>query len=297
MFSKNIFADEVPKGWLPWGVLAPVIALAILVVGLVGGGAVLRPLGFVDSAHNHIGSIGLFAVLTVSFGIAGFLIILWTKLIEKRSLSSVGMNADEPIKTFWHGHMVGMIMMTIIILVIWLFGGYETGLVAPAFSTPISLSYIFLLLVGFGIQSSVEELVFRGWLLSALTRKFNLMTGVIISSALFTLMHFNSANPWHDNILIVIFSLFACAWVIRTGNIWGAMGWHAGWNWFTAVGFELPITGLETGTPALLVQLEPVGNSLLNGGNTGPEGSLVSMLALALGTFYLLRIKPAPHVT
>jgi len=293
MFLQNIFTDEESKGWLPWGILAPFLAFAILAGALVGGGAVLKPFGLVDNAHNHIGPIGLFAKLITSFGIAGLLTTLWIKRIEKRSLSSVGMNTNQPIRTFAGGHLIGIAMMATIILVIWLLGGYEIDMIAPAFSDPTSLRYIFLLLLGFGIQSSVEELIFRGWLLSVLTRKFNLLTGVIASSALFTLMHFNPVNPWYDNILFMIFSLFACAWVIRTGNIWGVMGWHAGWNWFTATGFELPITGLETETPALLIQLKPVGDRMLHGGNTGPEGSLVCMIALAIGALYLMRPKLA----
>ncbi|WP_262693895.1 CPBP family intramembrane glutamic endopeptidase [Kordiimonas aquimaris] len=295
ILSQTIFNDEQAQGWLPWGALAPILAFAIIILTLVGTGKlILEPLGFVDSELDHIGPIGLFAMLIVSFGFTGILVILWVKFIERRSLASIGMSAGNCNKTFWYGHGIGMAMMAGIVATIWMLGAYETGTTAPAFASPTSLLYIFMLLIGFGIQSSVEELIFRGWLLSVLTRKFNLLSAIIVSSVLFTLMHFNPANPWYDNILTAVFSLFACAWVIRTGNIWGAMGWHAGWNWFTAVGFELPITGLDTGTPALFVQLKPVGDRLLHGGSTGPEGSLVCMAALVLGTLYLLWQKQMP---
>ena len=68
-------------------------------------------------------------------------------------------------------------------MVIWIAGGLQFTGVAPAFSRPASLVPIALLLVGFAVQSSVEELLFRGWLLSVLAKKFNLVTGVVLSSA------------------------------------------------------------------------------------------------------------------
>ena len=292
IWTKTIFNDEKPRGWLPWGVAAPIITFALILFALIGTAIlILQPLGFVDSELEHIGPIGLFAMLIVSFGTAGIFAMLWVKFVERRSLASIGLKTSQPYKIFLSGHGIGICMMICIIAVIWFLGGYETGAIAPAFSSSTSLLYIFLLLIGFTVQSSVEELIFRGWLLSVLTRKFNLLAGILVSSGLFMLMHFNPNNPWYDNILTALFAVFACAWVIRTGNIWGAMGWHAGWNWFTAVGFELPITGLNTGTPALLVQLKPVGNRLLHGGDTGPEGSLICMAVLTLGTLYLLRSK------
>jgi len=75
---------------------------------------------------------------------------------------------------------------------------------------------------------------------------------------------------------------------MRSKNVWGVMGWHAGWNWLLAVGFELPVTGLNSGLPALLVKLNPVGSVLLTGGAQGPEGSvwcnvvLIACIALVL---------------
>jgi hypothetical protein len=77
------------------------------------------------------------------------------------------------------------------------------------------------------------------------------------------------------------------------------MGWHAGWNWLLAVGFEVPVTGLNAGLPALLVQLNPKGSALLNGGAQGPEGSLWCSLFFAAGIAYHLwrARRPQPLVT
>jgi uncharacterized protein len=55
------------------------------------------------------------------------------------------------------------------------------------------------------------------------------------------------------------------------------MGWHAGWNWLLAVGFNLPLTGLDVGIPAFIATLEPNGAVWLTGGDQGPEGSVVTV--------------------
>lgn len=296
LFSKSIFGDEEAKGWLPWGVLATIMALVLTIAALAGTSLlVLVPLGFVDSELEPNGPYGFFFFLTVSFGVAGLVYLGWIKWVERRSLASVGLTKPGGMRIFWQGHGIGITMMAATVLLISVFGGYDVGAVAPALSSPIVLFQIVLLLVGFALQSSVEEFIFRGWLLSVLTRKFNLLTAVLVSSALFSFMHFSPENPWYDNINTMVFALFACAWVIKTGNIWGVMGWHAGWNWFTATGFEVPVTGLDTGTDALIVQLSPTGPNWLHGGEMGPEGSLFCTLVLAAGTLYWLMQNNKPE--
>jgi len=290
LFSKAIFNDAPAKGWLPWGVFAPILAFFLFNIPLIAViMGVMKPLGFVDENIDPNGPIGMAFMLFGAFGLAGVLFFLWVKYVEKRPLSSVGLRGVTPVKTFMCGHMVGIGLMLVIVTGIGMFGGYSAGSIAPALTSPIGLFHIMLLLVGFAVQSSIEEFVFRGWLLSVLTRKFNLLTAILVSSILFMLMHFDPKAPWTDNIGVLVFSFFACAWVVKTGNIWGVMGWHAGWNWITAVGFEVPVTGLDVGTPALLVQLTPVGNELLTGGNMGPEGSIITHVVLILATLYWLR--------
>lgn len=290
LLSKHIFTDTEHRGWLPWGALAPILALLMIAVPLITTGEfILAPLGLVDADQEPIGTYGLLALLFVSFGTVGAVFAAWIKGVERRPFTTVGLIAPGGWRQFWQGHGIGIGMMIAVVAAVTLAGGYSTGAIAPALASPTALFQIVLLLAGFALQSSVEEFVFRGWLLSVLTRKFNLLAAVIVSSLLFAFMHFNPANPWYDNINTLAFGLFACAWVIRTGTIWGVMGWHAGWNWFTAVAFDVPITGLESGTPALLVELVPTGPHWLNGAGTGPEGSIFCTVALVIGALYCLR--------
>ena len=271
------------------GALAPILALAFIILGLVGvNELLLLPAGLVDELHEPIGSIGLFAMLVLAFGAGGLLTVAWIKLVERRSLASVGLTPGG-LKLFLGGHGIGILMVLVTVGLIWVFGGYEVGAFLPAFASTTALVNILLLLVGFALQSSVEEFIFRGWLLDVMSRKFKTWAAIVTSSALFCLLHVNPENPWYDNVNTLAFAFFACTWVLHTKNIWGAMGWHAGWNWFMGVGFDLPITGLETGVPALLVELKPDGPHWLNGGVTGPEGSVLCTLVFVIGTIYWMK--------
>ena len=114
------------------------------------------------------------------------------------------------------------------------------------------------------------------------------MLAVVLVSLVFTLLHYSPHQPPLVMASTVLFSLFACAWVLRSGNLWGVMGWHAGWNWLLAVGFELPVTGLDAHLPALLVALRPQGGDALTGGTQGPEGSVLCVVFFALALAWML---------
>lgn len=138
-------------------------------------------------------------------------------------------------------------------------------------TSPLTLGQIGLLPLGFALQSSVEEILFREWLLSLL----------------FTFLHFSPRQHWATTPSSFLFSVFTCAWALRSGHIWGVMGWHAGWNGLLAVGLELPVRGPDAGLPALLVKLNPRGADLLTGGAEGPEGSLWCRIFFLLATTYM----------
>ena len=139
------------------------------------------------------------------------------------------------------------------------------------------------------VQSGVEEILFRGWLLSVTARKFGPLVGVVLTTMLFSLLHFSPGQPLLSMLTIALFSVFACVWALRARSIWGVMGWHAGWNWLLATGFDLPVTGLDAGVPALLVTLIPVGPVWLTGGAEGPEASIFCAMVLTAGIAFFAR--------
>jgi membrane protease YdiL (CAAX protease family) len=286
--------DGTSKGWQPWGALVPFLGIAFVAATVVSLTAVLERAGLVDADENPIGLFGFVAFLLLPFGALGIVVLAWVRLVERRPLTAIGLGGAHRARTFLCGLLVGMAMVTGIVAGIWIAGGLHMVALGQPFRSLASLGSIAILLVCFGLQSSVEELCFRGWMLSAIAAKFHVVFAVLLSSLVFTLLHFDPRANWIFVGSVFLFAVFACNWVIRTGDIWGVMGWHCGWNWLMAVGFELRATALDANLPALLVKLRPVGSDYLTGGIEGPEGSIVCTLMLTCGIAYQ-RLRPAPR--
>lgn len=285
--TQMIFSDEPAEGWLPPSIAAPFICIFLLVISMLPGDLGLQYLGFTDAKGSPRGSLGFFLML-VSFIALGLAVSGWVRWVEKRSLASAGLCGDGGLKKFLTGLAVGIAMMGAIVTAIALSGGYRVADLAPAFASPAALGWIALLLVGFVVQASVEEFVFRGWLFSTVMRRWNMTAAFILSSAAFTFVHFSPRATLLELVMTFIFAIFACAWMRRSNSIWGVMGWHVGWNWFGGTGFDVPITGMDTGIPALVVKMVPVGPAWLTGAGEGPEGSVFTLALLTVASLSLL---------
>ena len=285
--TQIIFSDEKPKGWIPPSIAAPFICIFLVAISSLPFDFGLEYLGFTDAKGSPHGPLG-FCLLLVSFITIGLAVFGWVRWVEKRSLASVGFRGEQRLKSFLIGLAVGMAMIGAIVTAIALSGGYRVADLAPAFASPAALGWIALLLVCFAVQSSVEEFVFRGWLFSTIMRRWNTSAAFILTAAAFTFLHFSPNTPPLMLAMTAVYSIFACAWVRRSNTIWGVMGWHTGWNWFGGTGFDVPITGLESDLPALVVKLVPVGPAYLNGGGEGPEGSMFTFALLTAASLKLL---------
>jgi membrane protease YdiL (CAAX protease family) len=286
--TRTIFSSAPHRGWLPWTWASPIVCILLVALSSVPFDLALRGLGFTDAKGKPLSTVGFCVMLVTPFVAMGAAVWAWSRFIERRDVTTLGLIGTHPLRKHVAGMASGVGMMTVAVAAIWLAGGYVSRDFLQAFSSPASLLWMAVLLACFVVQSGVEEFIFRGWLLSTATRRSNLTAGFIASSLAFTFLHFSPRASAPDIIVTFVFGLFACAWAWRAGSIWGVMGWHAGWNWFAGVGFALPITGLDVHLPALLVHLVPVGPAVLTGGPGGPESGVLTIGLLTVGTLLLL---------
>ncbi len=279
--------------------LVPFLGLAFVIVTGLPFEIWFARLHLLDAVTDDpVGLLGFVAFLIGPFGALALAVLAWVLFVERRPLSTVGLPLPHARARFASGLLAGVSLMCAVVGGIWLAGGLIAHAVAPAFSSGASLAGIALLLAAFAVQSSAEELLFRGWMLSAVAAKFGTLAAVIVSSLVFTLLHFERHAPPLFFFNILLFALFACSWSLRTGSIWGVMGWHSAWNWLLGTGFGLRVTGLDTHTPALLVKFEPVGPVWLTGGAQGSEGSIICTAVLSAGIAWnLWRKRAAPRLS
>jgi CAAX protease family protein len=128
-----------------------------------------------------------------------------------------------------------------------------------------------------------EEYLFRGYALSTLADGLGFWPAAAILATLFAYIH--TGNPGETRMGIIgtgVFALFASATIRRTGNLWLAVGAHAGWDWAQSYFYGVSDSGLQV--PGHLMDSRITGPEWLTGGSAGPEGSVLSLVLLVVMT-------------
>ena len=191
MKTTSLFSPEPAKGWIPWGALAPFLLIFFVAAPVILTDEPFIQWGFVDDRGNPIGALGLYAFLLIPFAMTGALVLAWVLFVERRPLSTIGLTPSAGAMSFARGLAIGIATIGAVVAAIWAAGGYQPDGFASAFFAPRDLISIGILFLCFVVQASVEEIIFRGWLMSALARKFNVALAVILTCAVFTLLHYS----------------------------------------------------------------------------------------------------------
>jgi len=138
------------------------------------------------------------------------------------------------------------------------------------------LFFFIFILVGWN-----EELLSRGYHLQTIASGINLFWGVIISSAVFGLLHiFNPGATWVSTTGILFAGIFLAYGYVRTKQLWLSIGLHIGWNFFEGVLFGFPVSGLDI---YALSRIKVTGPVIWTGGAFGPEAGLIVLPSLIVG--------------
>lgn len=164
-------------------------------------------------------------------------VLIHTKLIERRKLSTIGLVRKGAVWQYLLGAAFGALILLI--------------LLAPTiFSELGHIKYIgfsttaILFLFAFMIQSAGEELLFRGYLLTAAARRIGVFWAVIVSSAVFAAFHLLNPEMSVLSIMTIFFlGVFFSLYIVRTNNIWGACGMHFAWNFLQGTFSEVNASG------------------------------------------------------
>jgi hypothetical protein len=137
-------------------------------------------------------------------------------------------------------------------------------------------------------SAAAEELLFRGYGLQQLMRATHAWAAVVLSSAVFGLVH--ATNPNSSTVGIVNTALFGMLFglpLLRQRSLWIPTGMHFGWNFSLAClganvsGLTIRLTGME---------IVPVGPAAWSGAEYGPEASLLTTFAVVAAAAALWRM-------
>lgn len=199
--------------------------------------------------------------------------------IEKRSLADYGLPRRGAFGgQFWRGIVWGFLALTILLLLIRLDHGFDFGSLALSGSKAAYYAVYWgftFLVVGFA-----EEFVFRGYALATLSSGMGFWAAAFVLSAIFGLVHLNNGGEnWKGALAAGLIGLFFCLTLWRTGSLWFAIGFHAGWDYAESFIFSVPDSGAMV--PGHLLNSSFHGPQWLTGGSVGPEGSLLVFVIVA----------------
>lgn len=214
--------------------------------------------------------------------------IIFVKKRNKDKLSKIGL--DINFKTFFKGVLIGIVSLSLIIILLILFGAIKF----VGINNNVNWLFFGLYFGGYLIQSFMEELICRGFILHRLKEKLPIIVAIIISILFFSIGHFD--KMFNESALIgiigilnlIIISLIFVVITLKNKNIYGATGFHFIWNFtlFSIIGLNL--SGLETTNS--IFKMEAV-NKFLTGYSYGIESSIVCTIMLSLALVSLLLIS------
>jgi len=276
----------IKYGWLR--------ALLFLIASLISAGigqmiglvtvALLFGIDFKEIFANSdiIKNLGVWSyfILTV-FGFLPMLFMVWIfrKFVDKKSVASLGFNFKNYKSDFMQGMVWGIGLIAIGFWVLWILGALTIE--SMEFLPITFLGYILL----FFVVSLNEEIMVRGYLLNNLSDSVNKYIALLITASLFGIMHLGNPNVSAIGFInIILAGILLGIYYIHKQNLWFPIGIHFTWNLFQGpvLGFE--VSGVNT-VPIITQNIQ--GSELLTGGEFGFEASLLATALMIIATIII----------
>jgi membrane protease YdiL (CAAX protease family) len=235
----------------------------------------------------HIGGVGVMQTVVTPFGIGSMeaSILLFTGLaalimakIEHRKWRQYGLPFAGALgKDFWKGTVWGFVAVSGALLAIFALHGFRiTSLAIHGTTILASTAAWSLAMLVVGLS---EEFSFRGYAQFTLASGIGFWPAAFVLSGLFALAHLGNNGESISGLLSVsLFGLLFCLFLRRTGNLWFAVGFHAGWDWGQTFFYGVPDSGLLPYHNLLNSTFS--GPHWLTGGTVGPEASIFTPISL-----------------
>jgi len=201
------------------------------------------------------------------------------KFYEKREikeLSKIGL-----FKSLTIGIVLGVLLQSLTILVIYLKGGYSI----------VSINPILFLVPPFAMaftSAIFEEILMRGIVFRITEEKLGSYFALFISAILFGAMHLGNPNSSLTAALglAIQAGLLLASAYIYSRNLWFPIAIHFAWNFTQSAIFGANVSGNSISKTLITSKIE--GAEWFTGGQFGPEGSIQATVFCFIVTIILL---------
>ena len=236
---------------------------------------------------SGVGPMALSITEGVLFVIASIAALIMAR-IERRKYGEYGLPALFAFgKDFWIGGVVGFLSISGSLLGIFAFHGFHLTGLAIHGGTIASATAAWG--AAFVIVGLAEEFLFRGYLQYTFTTGIGFWPAAVLTSCLFGLAHrTNPGETVFGLFSVVLFGLLFCLILRRTGNLWWAVGFHAGWDWGQTFFYGVSDSGIPPYHNLLGSNFH--GPNWLTGGSVGPEASVFTPMVLGIVALLFTRV-------
>jgi membrane protease YdiL (CAAX protease family) len=203
---------------------------------------------------------------------------------ERRPLRTVGFRLRaSAFRDVGIGLFFGGLTPAIVVVVLLLAGA--------ATITPVAVDWLRLsvpMILAMTLISSSEEILLRGYFMQVIGEMGGPLIASLLSGLVFGLMHAGNPGANFAGLAItaingVLLALLAA----KTGSLWLACAYHAGWNLVAAMGFGMRDSGMLS--PGAFASTELHGSEFWTGGAYGFEASFLAFVVEAIVLIFLLR--------
>ena len=264
------------SGWRAALFLLLVVALSPLTTLLVALPARLAGRSIPDEQGMMIWLGGVLAALAAHW--------VMLRFVDRASWSYVGLapaqgTASRVVPGLALGALAVGVPCAILIAAGWLQVQRATGASVPA----ETLRLVLMLLVA----ALTEELLMRGYLLSALADGLGRWTALVVTSVVFALLHLNNPGMSPGALVVVgLAGIFLGAVRFATSSLYAAWAAHFAWNAVLALVLHALVSG--TSLAASGWRTVDAGPDWATGGAWGPEGGVPAALGLIAATSLLI---------
>lgn len=281
-FVKNKYGEIRPWISIP-AVLAAIVAVMFLISILAG---------FLQQPLN-IGQDITLLVMAVIYAANALIIALAFRLFYRRHWREMGFGRQCAISQTILGLMFGAVSIAAVAGILVLSGQASATEIEPArmLSLPFWAGLFQFILVGV-----FEELICRGYMMTALKISRNKYIIMLLPALLFSALHiFNSNVTFFSLVNIALVGILFAYLMVKTGSIWASIGYHIAWNFVQGDVLGIAVSG---GTRQGVMNIVFTGPKWFTGGAFGAEGGAACTLILLLGLLFIrFRVKtPADPV-
>ncbi|WP_314953271.1 type II CAAX endopeptidase family protein [Hoylesella loescheii] len=231
--------------------------------------------------------------LPLSLLAAGITLYAFKKYLGLYVEDKARLSIFRQMRTIGIGWLVSTVYFSTVMACLYLSGNYVVTSVQFNFNGQLCWLGIFLVI---GIS---EEIACRGIIFRLISDKWNVTTGLVVSSLLFGFLHiFNEGATVWSSLALALNSgwLMGMAYAYHQ-TIWVPIGMHWAWNYIQGNIFGCSVSGQATGlTPLITPSIS--GPDILTGGEFGPEASIITIvIGIAISIVYtMLYIKKKKRI-